>query len=237
MNRSKNTADADNEYYKKVEMFDFRLTKACLRTTVFWRSAPHCTPAPCPACATMRQCVRRSVVSSRAMRAKLINIYRGYKMTKNEKMDLVDHFVSLSCAFDKVLELEGEILLFRPMQDAWSITEQVMHCVDFDVANFHRYRWGITKPGTQVLSFDGSWVSILNCQQADIGLAITLIKSVRKLMSEHLRTIIDNDWTKYIYTVGQEKSFNLEEALRHFNNHVGFHCELIDRNIKMFTRN
>lgn len=157
-------------------------------------------------------------------------------MKTETKLELIEKFQHLSNAFDDTLDLEREALLFRPFSDSWSIIEQIVHCVDFDVANFHRYRWGIVSPGTTVLSFDGTWTSILDYQATELSSAIDTIKSVRHLMASHLKRIVDSDWSKYGYTFGDGNGFTLEEALQHFIGHVGFHRELIDRNIKLFLK-
>lgn len=157
-------------------------------------------------------------------------------MNTEGKLALIEQFQQLSYAFDDTLALERDIILFRPYSDAWSIIEQVVHCTDFDIANFHRYRWGIVAPGTTVLSFDGTWTSILEYQASELPLAIDTIKAVRTFMASHLRHIVQSDWSKYLYTFTGGKGFNLEEALQHFINHVGFHRELIDRNIKLFIK-
>jgi hypothetical protein len=158
-------------------------------------------------------------------------------MTTDEKIKLIEQFNNLSKAFDDTLNLDRDIILFRPpnMQDPWSIIEQIVHCLDFDIANFHRYRWGIVSPGTIVLSFDGTWTSILDYQSSKLSSAINTIKEARHFMASHLRHIIDADWTKYIYSFGNSQSFNLEAAIQHFINHVGFHRELIDRNIRLYS--
>ncbi len=152
------------------------------------------------------------------------------------KLALIEEFKHLSEAFDDTLELEKEVVLFRPFSDSWSIIEQIVHCVDFDIANFHRYRWGIVSPGTTVLSFDGTWTSLLDYQTSELSSAINTIKAVRNFMAFHLKSIVDSDWSKYVYTFDDGKGFNLEKALQHFNSHVGFHTELIDRNIKLFNQ-
>jgi hypothetical protein len=157
-------------------------------------------------------------------------------MNTEGKLALIEQFHQLSYAFDDTLALERDLVLFRPYSDAWSIIEQIVHCTDFDIANFHRYRWGIVAPGTTVLSFDTAWTSALEYQASELPLAIDTIKAVRTLMASHLRHIARSDWSKYLYRFTDGKSFNLEEALQHFINHVGFHRELIDRNIKLFTK-
>jgi hypothetical protein len=52
-------------------------------------------------------------------------------------------------------------------------------------------------------------------------------------MAAHLRTIADEDWSAYGYILGEERKFNLEEALQLYIDHVGFHRKLIDRNIEI----
>ena len=152
------------------------------------------------------------------------------------KLALIEEFQRLSNAFDDTLHLEEEVLLFRPFSDSWSIIEQIVHCVDFDIANFHRYRWGIVSPGTTVLSFDGRWTSVLDYQTSVLSEAIDTIKAVRRFMASHLKRIVESDWTGYLFSFDDGKGFNLEEALRHFNGHVGFHMELIERNIRLFDQ-
>ena len=93
----------------------------------------------------------------------------------------------------------------------------------------------IVSPGTTVLSFDGTWTSILDYQASELSAAIDAIKAIRHLMASHLKRIVDADWSRYGYMFADGKGFTLEEALQHFIGHVGFHRELIDRNIKLFS--
>jgi hypothetical protein len=148
-------------------------------------------------------------------------------MTKDEKRELIEQFEKLSGAFDDVQELSTDLILYRPFEGSWSIVEQIVHCLDVDIANFHRYRWGITNPGTQVLSFNQVWTEKLNYQASDIRMCLNLIKLIRKFMAAHLRTLIDKDWNDYNYIFGDERKLNLEEALQLYIDHVGFHRELI----------
>ena len=156
-------------------------------------------------------------------------------MTPESKLALIEEFYHSSHMFDDTLALDRGAILFRPFSDSWSIIEQIVHCVDFDVANFHRYRWGIVSPGTTVLSFDGTWTSVLDYQSSELSSAISTVKAVRHFMASHLKHIVNDDWWKYKYRLGDDRAFNLEEALHHFVNHVSFHRELIDRNVKLFS--
>ena len=155
-------------------------------------------------------------------------------MIIEEREGLINQFVKCSNAFDDIVNLSREILSFRPSKESWSIVEIIMHCADVDTANYHRYRWGIAKPGTVVPSIDGSWAVKLNYQESEISAAIDMIKAIRRFMANHLQQIINDDWKKYIYTFPNGKSLNLEEALQLYINHTIEHRESIDRNIRLF---
>lgn len=157
-------------------------------------------------------------------------------MTTDEKLKCIYLFENLSNAFDDITKLSNDVILFRPFEDAWSIKEQIVHCLEVDMANFHRYRRAIAQPETQILSFDQIWTSALDYQSSDIQSAIGLIKMVRKYMASHLKTIVDNDWTKYAYIHDKKGRINLEEALKGYIDHVDFHRKLVDRNIEMYNK-
>ncbi len=157
-------------------------------------------------------------------------------LTRNEKISLIERFEKLSYEFDDVLELSKELILFRPFDDAWSIKEQIVHCLEVDIANFHRYRRAIAQPDTPILSINQVWTKNLDYQSSDIKLTLDLIKMVRTYMSLHLKTIADHDWTKYAYIHDKNGRINLEEALSQYTDHVGYHRKLIDRNIELFNK-
>ena len=155
-------------------------------------------------------------------------------MTVDKKLKYLKQFEEASNAFDDVLTMSEELILFRPFEDAWSIKEQIIHCMDVDIANFHRYRKAIAQPETQIISFSGVWTAALDYQSSDLLSAIELIKIVRKYMASHLKTIVNHDWQKYTYIHDEKGRVNLEEALIDYIDHVDFHRKLIDRNIELF---
>ena len=155
-------------------------------------------------------------------------------MTVEEKLKILNQFEEAANAFDDVLKMSEDLILFRPFEDAWSIKEQIVHCMDVDIANFHRYRKAIAQPENQIISFSGVWTSALDYQSADLASAIELIKNVRKFMVTHLKTIVKHDWKKYAYMHDEKGRVYLEEALIDYVTHVEFHRKLIERNIELF---
>ena len=157
-------------------------------------------------------------------------------MTSGGKKILIDSFEKSADAFDDVLNLQPAVLKYRPFTDAWTIQEQIVHCLDVDAANFHRYRRGIAQPETQVLSFDGIWTTALDYPSHDLAATLSLIKMLRHYMANHLRTLVDRDWKKFAYVHSQYGRIDLETAITHYTDHVRFHRELIDRNLQLWDQ-
>jgi hypothetical protein len=155
-------------------------------------------------------------------------------MTADEKRKLIQSFEKGADAFDDVLSLPTAVVNFRPMPDAWTIHENVVHCLEVDAANFHRYRRAIAQPGTKVLSFDQVWTSALDYPSHDLSASLVLIKLLRRYMAIHLRSLAERDWTQFAYIHSKAGRVNLEEALTGYVDHVRFHRELIDRNLRLW---
>ena len=114
-------------------------------------------------------------------------------MTAAEKLAAIASFESGADAFDNVFKLPTAALTYRPFTDAWTIHEHIVHCLEVDAANFHRYRRAIAQPDTQVFSFDQSWTAALDYHHHDLAASVALIKSLRKFMAAHLRALADRE--------------------------------------------
>ena len=71
-------------------------------------------------------------------------------MTTSEKQNLINKFEKLSNSFDDILNMPDELILYKPNKDSWSIKEHIVHCLDVDIANFHRYRKAIAEPESKI---------------------------------------------------------------------------------------
>lgn len=157
-------------------------------------------------------------------------------MTTDEKRKLIHSFEKGADAFDDVLALSTSAVNFKPSPDAWTIHEHIVHCLEVDVANFHRYRRAIAQPETQVLPFDGIWTSALDYRSHDLSSSLVLIKLLRRYIAIHLLSIADRDWTRYAYIHSEKGRVNLEQAISDYSDHVRFHRELIDRNLQSWKK-
>jgi hypothetical protein len=157
-------------------------------------------------------------------------------VTLVEKKVLIDAFEKAAGAFDDVLALPREILVFRPFEGAWSIHENVVHCLEVDAAFFHRYRRAVAQPETVVLGFDQSWTAALDYHSHDLRESVLLIRALRRYMASHLRTLAGRDWTKLAFVHSQSGRTDLENAVAASIDHVRFHRERIDRNLEMWKK-
>ncbi len=157
-------------------------------------------------------------------------------MTVDEKRARIDAYANGADAFDDVLTLSPAVVTYRPFPDAWTIHEHIVHCLEVDAANFHRYRRGIAQPETQVLSFDLVWTSALDYHTHDLSATVALIKTLRRYAAAHLRTLVDRDWTKFAYVHSMYGRVDLENAIAGYIDHVRFHRGLIDRNLNLWPQ-
>ena len=151
-------------------------------------------------------------------------------------MAVIASFAKGADDFDDVFRLPPAALTFRPFPDAWTIHEHIVHCLEVDAANFHRYRRAIAQPDTHVLSFDQSWTASLDYHRHDLAASVALIKSLRNFMAAHLRTLADRDWHSFAYIHSKYGRIDLECAVQNHIDHVKFHRELIDRNVDLWNQ-
>lgn len=156
-------------------------------------------------------------------------------MEIKEKNDIISRLTTSVNKYDIILRLSDELNNYKPeIEDSWSNIEHLVHCLDFNIANFHRYRWSIIKPGIVVLPFDSTWCNKLQYNKMKLKIVLDTIKQIRLCMSNHLKLIVSEDWTNYYYRFNENTKYNLEEALLLYINHVDFHVDYINRNIREY---
>jgi hypothetical protein len=157
-------------------------------------------------------------------------------MTSDEKRARIDVFEKGGNAFDDVLSLTPELRTYRPFPDAWTTHEHIVHFLEAEVANFHRYRRAVAQPETAVLGFDQVWTSALDYHSHDIAATVALIRHLRSYAAAHLRILVDRDWTKLAYVHSGYGRIDLEAGIESYIDHVRFHRELIDRNVRLWNQ-
>ena len=155
-------------------------------------------------------------------------------MNATEKLEAIARFEAGGTAFDDLLSLDTKSLNWRPFPDAWTIHEHAVHVLEADIATFHRYRRAIAEPGSAVLGFNEEvWTPALNYQTHDLGATLALIRALRAYTAAHLRTLADQDWTLWAFRHDSAGLVNLETWIETYIDHIRFHRELIDRNLRL----
>jgi hypothetical protein len=156
-------------------------------------------------------------------------------MTPAEKDTLIDRYEAGAHAFDDVLSLPAALLTFRPSVDAWTIHEHVVHFVESDIAAFHRYRKAVAEPGGPVVGYDeDKWTAVLNYHATSVADSLALLKLLRKIAANHLRTIATHDWSRYTFQHSSKGTVALEAWVADYIDHVDFHRQYIERNKSLF---
>ena len=157
-------------------------------------------------------------------------------MTPAEKEARITQYLAGADAFDDALTMQPALLTFRPSPDAWTIHEHVVHFAESEIATFHRYRKAVAEPGGPVVGYDEEkWTPALGYHATSLADSLALLKLLRKIAAAHLRTIVQNDWTKYTFQHSSKGSINLETWIDDYIDHVRFHREYIERNKKLFA--
>lgn len=155
-------------------------------------------------------------------------------MIPREKSNKIATYLRGANDFDDIPNLKPALLDWRPEADMWTIHEHMVHLLEAEVANFHRYRKAIAEPGGKVVGFDEErFVDELGYEAVDLRDCLALFKLLRKITAAHLTAIVERDWSTLWFQHDQRGKINLETWLVDFIGHAATHREYIDRNLKL----
>lgn len=154
-------------------------------------------------------------------------------MTLIEKKESLEHILETNSIFDDLLTLDPEVVSKRKEENSWSIQEHIVHCMDVDIANFTRYRVGIVSPETEIIAMDETWTDKLNYKTISHVEAISVSKMVRQMTYNHLKTVVEDDWTKYSFLYKKYGILNFETFIPVISRHPIAHREFIDNILEL----
>lgn len=156
-------------------------------------------------------------------------------MTTQEKLTKLNQYLQEGAAFDEFLTAPAALLDFRPGEDAWTIREHLLHFVDADLNAVVRYRKAVAEPGQPIAYYEEElWTKNLGYATQDLAVSLALLKNLRQLTFDHLKSIADQDWTQFAYLHPANGLVNLESWLDTYLGHYQFHKRYIERNQKLF---
>ena len=158
-------------------------------------------------------------------------------MTVKEKHHLIENFRR---AIDEVeSHLKGTDAkawdFIPPIADAWPIRAQVAHLLDADMYTWARIRKSVAQSGAAVDVWDQeAWAARLDYERADVPRTLDHCRIVRDALADFLESIIGEDWDGFAINHPERGRTDLASMLAFYVEHVAFHLDLIDRNLKAF---
>ena len=125
-----------------------------------------------------------------------------------------------------------ERLDFRPgYQDAWTITEHVVHLADSEANNFIRMKSIIAQPRSATFVIDeDAWTRNLMRKREDLGKYLRLFRLLREIVVDLVTDELESNQDFYLRTYkGETRQIGMRDGLAIYAKHVGFHLEYIDR--------
>ncbi len=137
-------------------------------------------------------------------------------------------------------KLPEDIIDFVPdLKDAWSIRGHCAHLMDTEIRAYIRYINAVVVPGTD-LKLGGGDVnvtnSLLNYSSRGVDESLEVIRLLRNVTVQHVMKMTDDDMMRYGILHPDFGKINLRMIMSIYTQHVDFHIEYIDRNIKLFKQ-
>jgi hypothetical protein len=159
-------------------------------------------------------------------------------MTREEKLVLIDSFVSAYSSVDELLENVGqeELLFVPPIRDAWSINDFLVHFLDADQSLAFRMRTAIAEPGKAVPVWEEeAWHDRLHYEAEHGPTCLSLAKGIRAFLGACLRSVVDEDWDGFYIMHPVRGKMAILDLIEAYQQHIVFHQPLIRRNMRAWS--
>lgn len=156
-------------------------------------------------------------------------------MDRNEKLALVQAYRDGLGAIERKIDgLDAAALDFiPPVPDAWSIKAHLVHVLDAEMYAWPRIRKAIAQSGAGIDVWDQeAWAAALDYASEDPAAVLALLRAVRSFLGAFLERRIDEDWERYRVLHPERGELTLPKIVKIYVDHVDFHLNYIDRNLK-----
>ncbi len=158
-------------------------------------------------------------------------------MTISQKHEELLKFLEAGDGFDDILSLDKKVTTWQPGGDMWTIHQHMVHILDSELISFQRYRKAIAEPGGLIVAYDQDlWTSRLAPETIDLDSVVVMLKLVRKLAFEHLKSIVEQPWSDFWFNHSERGRVDLEQWLEMYVQHLQTHRDYIDRNLSLYAK-
>ena len=158
---------------------------------------------------------------------------------KEDRAGLLDQMKNSIKKLDRLFvpDYPEELYKYRPdIEDAWTISEHLVHLYDSDVCFYIFGRKAVVTPGTPVWFAGGKkWVEQLHYADQRIDTEfLQAFKGIRSQFYNFLYILEDRHWDEVYLSHEKRSRVNLEFLLRVIALHIDGHLEFIERNERLW---
>jgi len=155
-------------------------------------------------------------------------------MTPEERTNYIEHYGrGWSELMEQLAHTPREMWQFKPSPADWSVHEMVVHMADSETNSYLRCRKAVAQSGSAIMGYDQDvWSIALDYHQREVEDALALIRLVRKMTYDLIRTLPEAAWTHTYFHPELQEQVPLEAWLMTYAAHIPGHIQQIRGNIE-----
>ena len=155
-------------------------------------------------------------------------------MDKAERSQLIEEYgqgyAKLVACLD---EIPAEMWLYKPAPQEWSVHEILIHLADSETNSYLRARRLVAEPGQSLMAYDQDvWANTLDYHSQSWEDALAVLKGVRKMTYDFIKTLPDNVWDNAVVHPEYEQPYTISMWLEIYTAHIPGHIQQIRDNYK-----
>ena len=149
------------------------------------------------------------------------------------KKEILEKIRDSGDVFDRIAGFSPELFDYRPpIEDAWTIRENLAHLLDSEMSLFLRIRQAVSNPGSETSQTHTleEWKDSFDHTGQSMADTIEIYKKIHALAYKVLADLEEKDWDAFYVNHPDRGKQTLAYIAHIISIHGGFHLELIERN-------
>lgn len=152
-------------------------------------------------------------------------------MTRTEQIDVIRAFPA------RVEGIVGELRRAQisaiPIDNEWSIAQNVHHCADSHMNSYVRCKLMMTEENPTLKPYDEvAWAELADSNNRELGATLQLLHGLHERWAQFWESLKEGDWDRTGYHPGSDATITLADQLEGYVNHCNAHVDQIKRNLK-----
>ena len=152
-------------------------------------------------------------------------------MNRQEQIDVIRAFPTRLEAI--VGELRRAQISAIPIDNEWSIAQNVHHCADSHMNSYVRCKLMATEDNPTLKPYDEvAWAQFADSNTTDLSNTFALLRGLHARWADFWESLGDDDWARTGYHPGNDATVTLADQLEGYVRHCNAHIDQIQRNLK-----